>query len=162
MSQITPSKWNIFESEIDFDCRFFEGTPFRSRNFKLVTILLCLDFGVGGSTLLAFWSAMPSMVKTCYLLTMIGLLVAWFRMHADHRKMRTWLATTPRDQSDSYAVGMASHLMTFVPLYLNFLVLILLFCVAGFLRREARLSAHMNSQSGGTTITAGSSFATHP
>jgi hypothetical protein len=139
MSPIVPQKWNIFESEREFDPELFSGSPYRSLNFVLATILLCIDLGVGASIGLAFWSLMPNIIGNFYVLVLVGLPIVWIRMLRDHRKMRAWYATAPPAEINSYPVRMASHLMTFAPYQLYFLVFLLLICLAGILRHQATL-----------------------
>jgi hypothetical protein len=140
MSPMVPDRWNIFESEREFDSGFFSGSPYDSKSFVITTFLLCVDLGIGASVGLAFWSLMPSTVRIFYVLFLFGLPIAWLRILRDHRKMRAWYVAAPPDQVNGYAVRMASHLMTFVPYYLYLLVLLLLFCLAIVLRHQARLS----------------------
>jgi hypothetical protein len=140
MKPMIPPSWNVFESERDFDSDFFSGSPYNSRSFLLNTVALCIDLGLGASIGLAYWIIMPGMTKILYLLLMAGLPIVWLRMRRDHRKMRAWYSAAPRELADSYPVRMASHLINFAPYYLYFLVLILLFCLAGTLRHEAKLT----------------------
>lgn len=132
-----PSKWNIFESDRDFKADFFSRSPYSSMNFTLATVLLSADVGLGLSIALAFWPQMPTIMKTAYSLFLIGLPIVWVRMRRDYWKMRTWRSTAPPQLADSYPVQMASHLITFAPYYLYFLVLILLFCLWGGLHARA-------------------------
>jgi hypothetical protein len=140
MSGMVPNKWNVFESELDFDPAFFSASPYRSKSFVLVTVLLSIDLGVAASVGIAFWPLMSNTMKILYLLFIVGLPIVWIRMLRDHRKMRSWYATAPPDQTNGYAVCMASHLMTFTPYYLYLLVFFLLLCLAGVLRHQAGVS----------------------
>jgi hypothetical protein len=140
MSQMIPHKWNVFESEREFDPDFFSSSPYHSASFLIATLLLCLDLGVGASIGLGFWSVMPSVMRTLYVLFLLGLPIVWLRMLRDHRQMRAWYAAAPREEIATYPVRMASHLITFAPYYLYLLVLLLLFCLLGVLRHLAPIS----------------------
>ena len=139
MSAMVPQKWNILESEREFDSEFFSGSPYRSKTFVMATTLLCIDIVTGVSIGIAFWAVMPSVMKSFYLLLMFGLPIVWVRIRRDYRKMSAWYAAAPRAEINSYPVRMASHLMTFAPYYLYLLVLFLLICLAAALRHQAKL-----------------------
>lgn len=138
MKSIIPPEWNVLESEREFDSSFFSASPYHSLTFLVSTIALSFDFGFGVFVGVSFWDAMPSVMKSCYIIFMAALPIVWFRMRRDYHKMRTWLAGAPREAVDGYPVRMASHLMTFAPYYLYFLVFLLLFCFFGALRGQRR------------------------
>lgn len=140
MSPMIPQKWNVFESEREFDPDLFSGSPYHSKSFVIATLLLCIDVGVGVSIGLAFWSLVPSVMRSVYVLFLLSLPIVWLRMLRDHRKMCAWYATAPREEVSAYPVRMASHLITFAPYYLYLLILFLLFCLWGVLRHLATLS----------------------
>ena len=139
MSPIVPQKWNVFESESEVDPELFFGSPYHSKIFVLATILFFIDLALGVSIGLAFWSIMPSAIKSTYLPLMSALPIVWIRMRRDHRKMCVWYATASQAEINSYPVRMASHLMTFAPYYLYARVLFLLFCLLVILRHQAKL-----------------------
>jgi hypothetical protein len=139
MSQILPDRWNIFQSEREFDPEFFSGSPFHSKSFILVTVLLCVDLSLGALIGIAFWSLMPTLMKGLIILVMLGLPNVWIRMRRDHRKMAAWYAAAPREEINTYPVRMAAHLMTFAPYQLYLLVLILMMCLAAVLRHQVML-----------------------
>jgi len=137
MSPMIPQKWNVFESEREFDPDFFSGSPYHSTSFMIATLLLCLDLGVAVSIGIGFWSLMPGVMRTLYVLFLLGLPIVWLRMLRDHRKMCAWYAAASREELGAYPVRMASHLITFAPYYLYLLILFLLFCLWGVLRHLA-------------------------
>src|ERR1700733_13020236 len=102
MSGMVPNKGNVFESELDFDPGFFSASPYRSKSFVLMTVFLSIDLGVAASVGIAFWPLMSNTMKILYLLFIVGLPIVWIRMLRDHRKMRSWYATAPPDQTSGY------------------------------------------------------------
>ena len=141
MSSFIPKRWNVLEAERDFDAQFFERSPYRSLTFLTSTVTLSLDFGIAILVGTMLWSRMPLEIKGVYGLFVVGLPIVWARMLRDHSKMREWYAKATPESRNEYPVRMASHLMTFAPYYLHFLVFIILLFFAGTLRREARLGS---------------------
>lgn len=134
MNPIIPARWNVLESEREFNADYFSDSPYASSNFRLTTIVLCVDLGLGISIAVGFWAQMPGFMRVLYCVFLLGMPIVWLRMRLDHRKMAAWRSTAPTDAANAYPVRMASHLITFAPYYLYLLVLILLLCLWAALR----------------------------